>query len=58
MSPKRTYGMALAGVELDKLSGTLIVIEGPDSSGRSTQVALLAQWLEEQGHAVAQIGLR
>ena len=58
MSPKRTYGMALAGVELDKLSGTLIVIEGPDSSGRSTQVALLAQWLEEQGHAVAQVGLR
>jgi dTMP kinase len=58
MSLKHTYGMALAGVDLDKLSGTLIAIEGPDSSGRSTQVALLAQWLEEQGHAVAQVGLR
>jgi dTMP kinase len=58
MSPKCTYGMALAGVDLSKLSGTLIVIEGPDSSGRSTQIALLAQWLEQQGHAVAQVGLR
>lgn len=58
MSPKRTYGMAPAGVDPDTLSGTLIVIEGPDSSGRSTQVALLAQWLEEQGYAVAQVGLK
>ncbi len=58
MSPKRTYGMAPAGVDLDTLSGTLIVIEGPDSSGRSTQIALLAQWLEEQGYAVAQVGLK
>jgi dTMP kinase len=58
MNPKQTYGMAPAGVDLGKLSGTLIVIEGPDSSGRSTQIALLAQWLEQQGHAVAQVGLR
>ena len=58
MSPKHTYGMIPAGVDLGKLSGTLIVIEGPDSSGRSTQIALLTQSLEEQGHAVAQVGLR
>ena len=58
MTPKHTYGTALAGVDLSKLSGTLIVIEGPDSSGRSTQIALLGQWLEQQGHAVAQAGLR
>ncbi len=58
MSPKRTYGMAPAGVDLDNLAGSLIVIEGPDASGRSTQIALLAQWLEEQGYAVAQVGLR
>lgn len=58
MSPKRTYGMAPAGVDPDNLSGTLIVIEGPDSSGRSTQIALLAQWLEEQGYAVVQVGLK
>ena len=58
MNSKSTYGMALASVDLSKLSGTLIAIEGPDSSGRSTQIALLAQWLEQQGHAVAQVGLR
>jgi dTMP kinase len=58
VTPKHTYGTALAGVDLSKLSGTLIVIEGPDSSGRSTQIALLGQWLEQQGHAVAQAGLR
>jgi dTMP kinase len=58
MSPKHTYGMAPAGVDLDNLSGTLIAIEGPDSSGRSTQIALLARWLEEQGHAVVQVGLK
>jgi dTMP kinase len=49
--------MALAGVDLSKLTGKLIVIEGPDSSGRSTQIALLTQWLEQQGHAVSQVGL-
>jgi dTMP kinase len=58
MSPKRTYGMVPAGLDLSKLSGTLVVIEGPDSSGRSTQIALLSQWLEQQGYGVAQVGLR
>jgi dTMP kinase len=29
--------------------GTLIVIEGGDRSGRSTQVGLLVHWLEERG---------
>jgi len=58
MSPKRTYGTALTGVDVAKLLGTLIVLEGPDSSGRSTQIALLAQWLEQQGYGVAQAGLR
>src|SRR5574341_1911879 len=58
MTPKHTYGMPPAGVDLTKLTGTLIVIEGPDASGRSTQIALLTGGLEEQGHAVAQVGLR
>jgi dTMP kinase len=34
------------------------VIEGPDGSGRSTQVALLKEWLECAGYAVDTIGLR
>jgi len=34
------------------LRGKLIVIEGADGVGRSTQVWLLKQWLETKGHAV------
>ena len=38
--------------------GHLIVIEGPDGSGRSTQLTLLAEWLEWRGFAVKTIGLK
>ena len=58
MSAKRCFGNAPAGVDVSKLSGSLIVIEGPDSSGRSTQIALLTEWLEQQGYAVEQVGLK
>lgn len=58
MKGKRCYGSPPPGVDLEKLTGTLIVIEGPDSSGRSTQIALITQWLEERGYAVAQVGLK
>lgn len=33
-------------------SGALVVVEGGDRSGRSTQVDLLDQWLEKKGQAV------
>jgi dTMP kinase len=42
---------------MEKLSGLLIVIEGPDSSGRSTQISMLSEWLEQRGYAVVQTGL-
>jgi dTMP kinase len=58
MKGKKSYGAPPPGVDLEKLTGTLIVVEGPDSSGRSTQIALLTQWLEEKGYAVAQVGLK
>jgi dTMP kinase len=58
MSPKTFYHIPPPGVDPTKLTGTLIVLEGPDSSGRSTHIDLLRQWLEEQGHAVAQVGLK
>ncbi|MCX7847373.1 MAG: thymidylate kinase [bacterium] len=54
---KRTYGEPLPNVDLTKLIGGLIVIEGPDSSGRSTQIRLLTQWLQQEGYAVASSGL-
>ncbi|HEY3235251.1 MAG TPA: thymidylate kinase [Polyangiaceae bacterium] len=46
------------GVAGDDLTGKLIVIEGPDGSGRSTQVVLLKEWLESEGYGVATMGLR
>ena len=54
----RFYGAPLPGVREDELSGTLIVIEGTDGSGRSTQIALLTEWLESEGFAVQTTGLR
>ncbi|MGI0150843.1 MAG: dTMP kinase, partial [Thermoplasmata archaeon] len=54
----RTYGTPLPGVPSEPLPGRLIVIEGPDGSGRTTEVAFLREWLEVQGHAVVDTGLR
>jgi len=36
-------------VDPDKLVGKLIVVEGADGSGRSTQIARLVTWLEGAG---------
>ena len=54
----RTYGTRLAGVSEGPLHGKLIVVEGADGSGRTTEVALLKEWLEVEGHAVVDTGLR
>jgi len=35
------YGEALVGFDPSEITGSLIVIEGMDGSGRSTQIALL-----------------
>jgi len=55
---KRCYGRPPPGMPLKDLSGKLVVIEGQDSSGRTTHVERLAQWLEVEGYAVVQVGLR
>ena len=51
------YSEPLPGVDTSDLQGKLIVIEGPDAVGRSTQIALLRQWLEQEGHAVIDTGM-
>ena len=38
-TPRRFYGHGIPNVELDRLAGQLIVVEGADGSGRSTQIA-------------------
>lgn len=55
--PRRFYGHGIPGCELKKLAGKLIVVEGADGSGRSTQIARLVEWLEGSGHATVQVGL-
>ena len=58
VTPKRFYGKGLPNVDISLLKGKLIVIEGADGSGRSTQIALLRNWLEHLGYATAEIGLK
>jgi dTMP kinase len=55
--PLQFYSEPLPGVDISELQGKLIVIEGPDAVGRSTQIALLRQWLEQEGHAVLDTGM-
>src|SRR5690242_4332255 len=55
---RRYYGYGIPGVRLDELVGRLIVVEGADGSGRSTQIARLVEWLETSGHATVQVGLK
>jgi len=58
MSKKRFYHLPPPAVDPSKLSGVLIVIEGMDSSGRSTQIDKIAPWIEEKGYAVSRVGLK
>ncbi|MGI0054870.1 MAG: dTMP kinase [Thermoplasmata archaeon] len=54
----RTYGTRLPGMTEDPLNGRLIVIEGADGSGRTTEVGRLKESLEIDGHSVVDTGLR
>lgn len=55
--PLSYYRTALPEVDYSELQGKLIVIEGPDAVGRSSQVQRLKLWLEEEGHAVLDTGM-
>ena len=49
------YGKGIPGVDPESLTGHLIVIEGGDGAGRSTQMQLLSKWLDLQGHPTIQV---
>jgi dTMP kinase len=55
--PLQFYNEPLPDVGTAELQGKLIVLEGPDAVGRSTQITLLRQWLEQEGHAVIDSGM-
>src|SRR5437868_13108868 len=57
-TPRRFYGQCIPNVDRNRLAGKLIVVEGADGSGRSTQIARLRAWLEGCGHATVQVGLK
>src|SRR5437868_8444301 len=54
----RFYGHGLPQIDLGQLTGKLIVVEGADGSGRSSQISALVEWLEGRGHATVQVGLK
>ena len=56
--PMRYYGKGMPYIDDAEVKGRLIVIEGPDASGRSTQIGMLTNKLEADGHAVLNTGLR
>jgi dTMP kinase len=58
MTQVRFYGTPLPNFTETELPGKFIVIEGTDGVGRSTQIALLQEWLESLGFAAAATGLR
>jgi dTMP kinase len=41
-----------------EIHGSFIVVEGPDASGRSTQIQKITEKLEADGHAVVNTGLK
>jgi dTMP kinase len=50
------FGRGLPYVKRGSFPGHLIVIEGTDGVGRSTQIELLSPWLELEGYAVSNTG--
>ncbi len=58
MNEVRFYGHTPPGAGDEETPGSLIVVEGTDGVGRSTQIAMLREWLEAEGYAVLVTGFR
>ena len=53
-----TYGEGLPNIDVQSLSGKLLVLEGADASGRTTQSNAIKSWLEGLGYAVVDVGIK
>lgn len=58
MKNQKFFGSGIPYLSTDDLHGKLIVMEGADCSGRSTQISLLKEWLETNGYAVLDTGFK
>ena len=58
MAEAKFYGAGFPYLSHLDLQGKLIVLEGNDGVGRTTQIKLLRQWLEGEGYAVSDTGLK
>ena len=56
--PIKFYGEGIPYLKDVEIKGRLVVIEGPDGSGRSTQILSITSKLEADGHAVINTGLK
>ena len=56
--PLKFYGEGISYMKRMESKGSLIVVEGPDGSGRSSQIELVTSHLEAAGHAVITTGLK
>jgi len=56
--PLRFFGEGISYLKRVETKGHLIVLEGPDGSGRSSQIDLIVSHLEAAGHAVITTGLK
>jgi dTMP kinase len=50
------FGVGLPYIDVSDIKGKLIVIEGTDGVGRSTQISELKKWLEVKGYGVTTTG--
>jgi dTMP kinase len=56
IQPGSYIGRGIPYLAFDSFPGKLIAIEGTDGVGRSTQLALLREWLEVKGYGVVETG--